>query len=204
VVNTPDTPRSRSNPETRRQQILDEAVRIIGECGYNSFSIRALATRCKLTNAGLLHYFGSKESLLVAVLEERAQRDSGSIHQWFETRDASESTADGLKRAKAALRALIQRSSEQPQIVRLSVILGAESLQAGHPARDYFIKKERDTISSLRELLDTCVDSPEQKAKQLVAALYGLGIQWVRAEHQFNLAAEWELLMNDLLPAPHP
>src|ERR1700741_5612700 len=66
--------RVRAKPENRRAQILDEAIRLIGERGYNRFTIQELAQRCQLSNPGLLHYFGSKEDLLVALLEDRDRR----------------------------------------------------------------------------------------------------------------------------------
>src|ERR1700741_3608955 len=62
--------RRRMDPELRRQQILDEAIRLIGQLGYQGFTVQELALRCSLTKGGLLHYFGSKEQLLVAILEE--------------------------------------------------------------------------------------------------------------------------------------
>lgn len=61
--------------DDRRLAILDEAIQIIGEQGYRGSSINDLAKRCGLTTAGLLHHFGSKDGLLIALLEERDRRD---------------------------------------------------------------------------------------------------------------------------------
>ena len=68
--------RTRNDPEVRREQILDEAIRIIGQRGYYGFTVQELAQRCGLTNGGLLYHFGSKEQLLIAVLEERNRRNA--------------------------------------------------------------------------------------------------------------------------------
>ena len=62
--------RVREDPKVRRSQIVDEAIRIIGEYGYYGFTVQALAERCQLSNAGLLHYFGNKDDLLLALLDE--------------------------------------------------------------------------------------------------------------------------------------
>jgi len=61
---------AREEPSLRREQILDETIRILGEQGYHGFTIQELAKRCGLSNAGLLYYFGSKDLLLIAVLDE--------------------------------------------------------------------------------------------------------------------------------------
>jgi AcrR family transcriptional regulator len=66
---------SRSNaPGARRA--ADQAIRIIGQRGYAGFGIQELAQRCQLTNAGLLYHFGSKDRLLIALLEDRDRRDA--------------------------------------------------------------------------------------------------------------------------------
>jgi len=51
------------NPEVRREQILEEAISILGRLGYHGFTIHELAERCGLSNAGLLYHFPSKDQL---------------------------------------------------------------------------------------------------------------------------------------------
>src|ERR1700740_714871 len=75
-MTTEAKPRVRAKPDDRRAQILDEATRLIGQRGYYGLGIRELSLRCQLTDAGLLHYFGSKEKLLTALLEDRDRRDA--------------------------------------------------------------------------------------------------------------------------------
>ena len=61
----------RTDAAVRRAQILDETMRIIGERGYHGFGIQELAKRCDLTKPGVLHHFGSKDQLLIALLNDR-------------------------------------------------------------------------------------------------------------------------------------
>ena len=63
-------PQSRSEPTPRRAQLLAQTLRIVGERGYYGFGLQELADRCGLTKPGLLHHFGTKEQLLIAVLTE--------------------------------------------------------------------------------------------------------------------------------------
>ena len=66
---------TRDNPEVRREQILEEAISILGRLGYHGFTIHELAERCGLSNAGLLYHFPSKNQLFVAVVQELEQRE---------------------------------------------------------------------------------------------------------------------------------
>ncbi|GAB3115430.1 TetR/AcrR family transcriptional regulator [Aestuariicella hydrocarbonica] len=196
---TKATPRTRSNPEEKRRLILDEAIRIIGECGYNSFSIRALATRCNLTNAGLLHYFGSKEALLVALLEDRDRRETEEVSHLFDNPQLPV-TRNSAEHMKMALREVVLRNSQQPELVKLSVLLSAESLTAGHPAHAYFAAREAATLTRFAAPLTGSFADPQSKAKQILAAIYGLEIQWLRSDCGFDLVAEWNQLLDLLLP----
>src|SRR6202011_3572049 len=99
------------------EQILNEALRIIAERGYNGFSIQELANRCGLTNAGLLHYFGSKDRLLIALLEDRDRRDSEAIASIAGFASEVKTPSElGLGTVVQLLRAIVERNCTQPEI----------------------------------------------------------------------------------------
>ena len=52
----------------KREEILAAALTIIGEQGFRRASVREIAEAVGLSPAGLLHYFGLKEQLFVAIL----------------------------------------------------------------------------------------------------------------------------------------
>ena len=60
----------------KREEILKAALEVIARHGYRNTSTRELAAAVGLSEAGLLHYFGSKEKLFEAVL--RARIDTGA------------------------------------------------------------------------------------------------------------------------------
>lgn len=62
------TGRRPGNPDTR-QSILAAAREVFGERGYDSASIRAIATNAGVDPALVHHYFGTKEQLFLATLE---------------------------------------------------------------------------------------------------------------------------------------
>src|SRR5262245_32077515 len=64
----------------RRAQILDVAITLIGKCGYYGVGLQELAHHCGLTKPGLLHHFGSKDQLLLALLEDRDKQNETAVN----------------------------------------------------------------------------------------------------------------------------
>ncbi len=54
-----------------RTAILDAALEVFAESGYRAGSLREVAERVGMSEAGLLHHFRSKSALLMAVLDHR-------------------------------------------------------------------------------------------------------------------------------------
>jgi len=57
-----------------RQTILDAAVAMACEAGFESLSIGALAGRVGMSKSGLFAHFGSREELQIAAIEAAAER----------------------------------------------------------------------------------------------------------------------------------
>lgn len=54
--------------EDQRMRLLSHARRLIANQGYKETSMSQIAKACKVTKAGLYHYFKSKEAILHAIL----------------------------------------------------------------------------------------------------------------------------------------
>lgn len=195
-------PRVRMTREDRRFEILEEAIGVIGERGFRGFSIRELAERCAMTDAGLLHHFGSKIHLLLALLDERDRQDAIAIGELLGTDEArAPRTRDGVLRILAAL---ARRNAERPELVRLYAMLRIEALAPDHPAHDYFIIRDREARARFTKLLTPVSDTPAALARRVLAALDGLEAQWLQESCGFDLAAEWETLAGGLLSQAAP
>ncbi|MGI5185899.1 TetR/AcrR family transcriptional regulator [Dactylosporangium sp. CA-152071] len=176
--------RTRLPAAERRRQIITAATRLVAERGFWGLSMQDVATACGLTVPGLLHHVGSKDGLLIAILEHRDAEDaraldsllagpsSGSAGATDPTRDlGSADTADfagaadstcaaGLIGAPGAtLRevcaAVVRRNASQPEIVRLFAVLQAESLTPDHPAHDYFVARQQRILNEITALAKT-------------------------------------------------
>ena len=58
----------------RRARIVGEALRVFAESGYEQANMSAIARAADVTTSVLYHYFASKQTLYLAVLEDQAAR----------------------------------------------------------------------------------------------------------------------------------
>ena len=89
----------------RRSAILNAAVECFGTLGYYGTSLQRIATMVNLTKPGVLHYVGSKEGLLHAVLDEMYDRGRHRRH--------------GARRTSAYRRNVAQDGGGQRQTTRI-------------------------------------------------------------------------------------
>src|SRR6476646_1983534 len=57
-----------------REAVLDAAERLIAEHGYEAATVAALVKEAGIPASSIYHYFGSKEGVLLAVMERGAER----------------------------------------------------------------------------------------------------------------------------------
>jgi AcrR family transcriptional regulator len=69
----PEARRERQRQEARRT-ILDATESLLVEAGGDAFSIRELTRRCGYSAPTIYHYFGDKDGLIDALLEDRFAR----------------------------------------------------------------------------------------------------------------------------------
>ena len=187
--------RARLPAAERRRQIMEVTTRLIAERGFWGLSMQDVADGCGLTVPGLLHHIGSKDGLLIAVLEHRDAEDARSL-----AAQLGRSLTDDWPAAEALhevdLRqmcsALVRRNATQPEIVRLFAVLEAESLAPSHPAHAYFAARQDHTVAVFTALAKGRTDHPQSLARQIVAMMDGLQIQWLRAPETTDLVEEWE------------
>ncbi|MEV8273304.1 TetR/AcrR family transcriptional regulator [Microbacterium sp. NPDC077184] len=172
----------------RKMAILDAALEVFAESGYRSGSLKEVATRVGISEAGLLHHFPSKVHLLEAVLEHR----DDLARERFEL--------DGDDGA-ATLRALVDLATYNasvPGVVELYCVLSAEAIAPDHPAHDYFVTRYVDTremiASAFRQLQDAGRlapgADPHRAANATIALMDGLQLQWLLDRDVVDMARE--------------
>jgi len=167
---------ARLHPDERRAQILDAAVAVFGRQGYRQGSLKTVADEIGLTIQGLLHYFPTKEELLLAALERRNEADQEAL-------DAAYASGGTLE----SCRHILRRNLERPGFMRLFVTLAAEATDPEHPAHDYFLRRYRTAVVQFRDYLRRDVRAgrlapdldAEDAASQVIALMDGLQLQYL-------------------------
>lgn len=197
--------RTRLPAAERRKQIVDAATAIIAARGFWGLSLQDVADTCGLTVNGVLHHVGSKDGLLVAVLDHRDHKDASALAQilgvafppsgWAP--DDLTAVARERRIGLAAMcEAVVARNAAQPEIVRLYSVLEAESLSPDHPAHDYFNRRQRVTLEGFAQLAEPGVDGGAL-ARHVLAVMDGLQLQWLR-DPGVDLLAEWQRVASDI------
>lgn len=189
--------RTRLPAAQRRRTIMQATCALIAERGFWGLSLQDVADRCGLTVPGLLHYVGSKAGLLIAVLEHRDVADAASLRAQLGVGegevpdDWGQELPQGVD-LRQLCAATVRRNAEQPEIVRLFAVLAAESLDPAHPAHGYFAVRQAKVVESFAALAADLTGSPELLARQLVALMDGIQLQWLRTPGETDLVAQWE------------
>ena len=160
-----------------RALILEAAMEQFALSGYRASSLRDIAASAGITHPGLLYHFPTKASLLSAVLEYRDELGAK------ERPVRGELGLDALRSLVASAR----HNETQRGIVELYAMLSVEATGTDHPAHDYFVRRYQSLLTrvsdayelaALQGVLRPGVD-PATAAKQLVALLDGLQVQWL-------------------------
>ncbi|MFJ8583802.1 TetR/AcrR family transcriptional regulator [Streptomyces sp. NPDC093595] len=172
---------ARARSEERRAEILRAALEVIAERGYRGATLGAVAERVGLTQQGLLHYFPTKEALLVAVLEERDQWDTGGTREGWRL---------------DLLGALVDYNAMRPGIVQTFSALLGESVTEDHPARAFFTRRYAQVREEMASVLRAEYGdrlpgglTPEQAAPLLTAVMDGLQYQWLLDPESVDMPA---------------
>ena len=137
-----ETPkRIRRSPQERREEVLDAAVQLISERGFNGISIQDVADRVGISKQGVLRYVGNKDNMLAMVFNEY-YGETGTPEDFFASgMPGSDPTAPLFP---AYLRYLVRHNSRRRMMVQLFTVLSAESLNPDHPLHDEFTARMDD------------------------------------------------------------
>jgi AcrR family transcriptional regulator len=176
----------------KREEILTAALDVIARNGYQRTSVRDLADAVGLSQAGLLHYFSSKEELFAEILRKRDEVDRVRMPT------GQGSMVDGLIE-------VVRHNADVSGLVQLYAQLSTEATHPEHAAHGFFVERYASLRSALaadvraaqeRGELSESLD-PAATATVLLAAADGLQTQWM-LDPSIDMAAQLEHLWRAL------
>ncbi len=174
----------------KREEILTSSLGVVARQGFGGTSVRELADAVGLSQAGLLHYFVSKEELFTEILRKRDEVDSATYLA------PGQSVVDGLV-------SVVRHNAQVPGLVELYARLSVEAADPAHPAHAFFQQRYARLRAEIgaglaRLQADGRLDpgrDPETLATTLVALADGLQTQWLLdrdLDMAAHLGAFWE------------
>lgn len=157
----------------KRAEIIDVTLDIVAQRGSRRLTNREIAAKVGLTQAGLLHHFGSRDALFVEVLRTRDERDRRRF--W-----SAEPTFMGYL-------SILEHNTTVPGLVKLYVEYSAEATSRRHPAHAFFAER----FEAVRGELMTAIEGERRSGKMgphldaraaaevVIATTDGLQVQWL-------------------------
>ncbi len=162
----------------RREQIIGAAAAVFAEYGYAGGSVRTIADRIGVSPASLLQHFGSKEGLLLAVLEDWDRRT-------VEAQLTDVTGLDYFRRLPDVMAANVGNRG----LLELFITMAAEASSPTHPAHAFIQRRYTDNLATLADHLQQAVDTGDVAAltpaeiiievRLVTAILDGIGLQWL-------------------------
>ena len=182
----------------RRAEIVAAGLEVFSASGYHAASLREIAEKVGLSQAGVLHHFANKWELLSAVL---TLRDDHSI-----TRVPSGGSVPGIQTVRALVD-LVAYNTRIPGLVELQCVLSAEATHADHPAHEYFAKRYRFVIDLFTDAFGDMLTrgqlvpgvDPRSAAIRVVATMDGLQVQWLLQRDSLDMQAEFRRSVQTLI-----
>jgi TetR/AcrR family transcriptional regulator, fatty acid metabolism regulator protein len=130
---------------TRRQKVLDAALRVFAERGYSETAVDEIARASETSKGGLYFHFPSKQALFLALLDEASDALLGRVEA------AMAAEPDPLARGDAALREVLHVFGGHRHLARLLLV---EALGAGGE----FVVRLNALHAAFAALIAGCLD----------------------------------------------
>ncbi|MFG3289262.1 TetR/AcrR family transcriptional regulator [Streptomyces sp. NPDC048179] len=147
--------RQRANGMESRRRVLDAAVEIAGERGYDGTSIAAISAKCGLPASSIYWHFKDKDGLIAAVIER-------SFVSWLAAVALpGEETGTPLERVTVMATNVAKSLVDAPDFLRLGLMLALEQRPTEPRGRTMFLQvrkvahqKTVDVVTTLFPDLD--------------------------------------------------
>ncbi|GAA5203003.1 TetR/AcrR family transcriptional regulator [Microbacterium jejuense] len=193
-------PRSRPETLARRRDILDAAVETFGSKGFAAGTLQDIADQVGMTHAGILHHFGSKDQLLIEVLQHRDDTDVADLE--------GQHIPDGMPLFRHLVRTAFV-NAHRAGIVQAYAVLSAESVTDGHPGRPFFEKRYRTLRAEVAHAFEVvCAErgitepaTVDLACASILAVMDGLQVQWLLDPTAVDLARASEFAIEAIVSA---
>jgi AcrR family transcriptional regulator len=175
-----------------RELVLDAAERVMAEHGYDGTSVARVVEEAGIPLSSVYHYFGSKNGILLAVMERGAERFFAELPL------PSERLGSSRQHVERMASTLIDALGRHPNFLRLLIVFATQPPAAGSGEVREVVSRVRATaLRLLRQQLALAYgDDPEDPAVAQLArfALAAIDGAFVASQTDENATLEGILL----------
>jgi TetR/AcrR family transcriptional regulator, fatty acid metabolism regulator protein len=164
--------------QERRERILDAALDVFSERGYQDTVVDAIAGAAATSKGGVYFHFPGKQALFLALLDRSAARLEAKVER------AMAGASDAVGRADAALRAVVDTFSEHRALARLLLV---SSLGAGPEVNHALVEMRARFAAVVSRQLEAAAAAGEIPPLDVEVA----GTAWFGAVHE--VVTRWVL-----------
>lgn len=194
---TTGTPGHYAKGLAKREAILDAALPVFGQSGFHGASLREIARQGGVSHQSLMHYFPTKDELLLAVLRRRDER----LRRHFDDEGGMRLTE---------LVDLAEDNVDVPGVIQLFNTASAESTSPEHPAHDYYADFYQRIVASTSRYLGVAEErgllapgfTAETAARIVLAVQDGLQLQWLYDQDTVHVATLMRLVIATVVTVP--
>ncbi|MFG1664373.1 TetR/AcrR family transcriptional regulator [Streptomyces sp. Y7] len=158
MTSAPTTRKKRANGVESRQRILDAAVEIAGERGYDGTSIAAVSAKCGLPASSIYWHFKDKDDLIAAVIER-------SFEAWLTAVELpGEESGTPVERVTAMAGNVARSLVDAPDFLRLGLMLALERRPTEPRGRTVFLQVRDITHRKIAEVAATLFPELDEAA----------------------------------------
>ncbi|MEX3105509.1 TetR/AcrR family transcriptional regulator [Streptomyces sp. ST1020] len=168
--------KQRANGVESRRRILDAAVEIAGERGYEGTSIAAVSAKCGLPPSSIYWHFKDKDDLIAAVIER-------SFETWLTAVELpGEDAGTPLERVMTMAANVARSLLDAPDFLRLGLMLALERRPVEPRGRGVYLDVREAARQRVAEVVRALFPGLDEKAVDIlvtysVAGSDGLFVQ---------------------------
>ncbi len=180
-----------------RELVLDAAERIMAEHGFEAATLARVVEEAGIPMSSVYHYFGSKDGILLAVMERGADRFFADLPDL--DRRAGRPAQHLARVVSAAVRTL----ERHPDFLRLLIVFAAQPPAAGDGEVQAVVFRVRgQALDLLREQIAIAFgDDPQSPATDQLARFALAAIDGAFVACQADQDATLEQLLQPLVPS---
>ena len=195
AINADVTPNRRGMRS--RELVLDAAERVMAEQGFEAATLARVVEEAGIPMSSVYHYYGSKEGILLAVMERGAERFFADLPDW------NRRIGRPAEHLTAVLSTAAQTLERHPNFLRLLIVFAVQPPAGGDGEIEVVVARVRRLgLDRLCEQIAIAFgDDPDSPVTMRLARIALATIDGAFVASQADGAVTLEELLEPLVPA---